>query len=74
MDSLRVRRVQPKASPSSKLGRSRAGSLPQAVAQPPEVSEHGQPAEWLPVGGEKFEFVEEQLELEGFQIYAVEKW
>lgn len=30
-------------------------------------------SDWLP-GGDKFEVVEEQLELEGFQIYAVEKW
>ncbi|KAI0719537.1 hypothetical protein C8T65DRAFT_635688 [Cerioporus squamosus] len=29
-------------------------------------------SDWL-VGGERFEVVEEQLELEGFQIYAVEK-
>ena len=30
-------------------------------------------SEWIP-GGEKFEVAEEQFELAGFQIYAVEKW
>ena len=30
-------------------------------------------SEWIQ-GGERFEVTEEQLELEGFQIYAVEKW
>ncbi|KAI0335485.1 hypothetical protein GY45DRAFT_1267616 [Cubamyces sp. BRFM 1775] len=53
--------------------RSRAGSLSVNVTpEPPERVPSGA-ADWLP-GGEKFEIVEEQLELEGFQIYAVEKW
>ena len=64
----------PSSKPSpSKLGRSRAGSLPvNGVNEQPERVVVGA-SEWLP-GGEKFEVVEEQLELEGFQIYAVEKW
>lgn len=57
----------------SKLGRSRAGSLSTAVY--PDAYERSivGAADWL-VGGERFEVVEEQLELEGFQLYAVEKW
>ena len=64
----------PPAKPSqSKLGRSRAGSL--SVSVYPDTAERvvAGASDWL-VGGEKFEVVEEQLELEGFQIYAVEKW
>ncbi|KAI0677515.1 hypothetical protein C8Q78DRAFT_961830 [Trametes maxima] len=56
----------------AKAGRSRAG--PVSVTLSPEIPERvpSGAAEWLP-GGENFEIVEEQLELEGFQIYAVEK-
>ena len=64
----------PSAKPSpSKLGRSRAGSLSVNVSI--DGFERSAPgaSDWL-VGGEKFEVVEEQLEVEGFQIYAVEKW
>ncbi|KAI0650708.1 hypothetical protein C8Q79DRAFT_923901 [Trametes meyenii] len=58
---------------TAKGGRSRAGSV--SVTLSPEISERvaSGAADWLP-GGEKFEVVDEQLELEGFQIYAVEKW
>ncbi|KAI0352939.1 hypothetical protein OH77DRAFT_1459472 [Trametes cingulata] len=56
-----------------KTGRTRAGSISVNVSpEPPERVPSGA-SDWLP-GGEKFEIVEEQLELEGFQIYAVEKW
>lgn len=62
----------PSSRPSpSKLGRSRAGSL-SLVAEVSERTVTGA-SEWIQ-GGEKFEVTEEQLELEGFQIYAVEKW
>ncbi|KAI0375656.1 hypothetical protein BV20DRAFT_1117203 [Pilatotrama ljubarskyi] len=58
---------------SGKPGRTRAGSVSMnASPEPPERVPSGA-SDWLP-GGEKFEVVEEQLELEGFQIYAVEKW
>ncbi|TBU49553.1 hypothetical protein BD309DRAFT_947112 [Dichomitus squalens] len=64
----------PNSKPSpSKLGRGRAGSLPVSVVNEPQERTVVGASEWLP-GGEKFEVVEEQLELEGFQIYAVEKW
>ncbi|KAI0771647.1 hypothetical protein BD413DRAFT_625156 [Trametes elegans] len=63
----------PSKAPSTKAGRSRAGSL--SVNVSPELQERPSlgASDWLP-GGDKFEIVEEQLELEGFQIYAVEKW
>ncbi|KAI0638204.1 hypothetical protein C8Q77DRAFT_1187759 [Trametes polyzona] len=67
--------VSPRLPPKSsvKAGRSRAGSVSVNVSpEPPERVPSGA-SEWLP-GGDKFEIVEEQLELEGFQIYAVEKW
>ena len=57
--------------PPTKLGRPRNGSL-SFPAEAPERCAVGA-SEWIPCG-EKFEVVEEQLELEGFQIYAVEKW
>ncbi|KAM5540531.1 hypothetical protein V8D89_005989 [Ganoderma adspersum] len=64
----------PDSKPSpSRLGRNRAGSLSVAVANEPQERTSVGASEWLP-GGERFEVVEEQLELEGFQIYAVEKW
>ncbi|EIW61941.1 uncharacterized protein TRAVEDRAFT_70176 [Trametes versicolor FP-101664 SS1] len=75
-----VRAVRPSgASPrsptkaSAKPGRGRAGSLSVNVSPDPQERVPSGASDWLP-GGEKFEVVEEQLELEGFQIYAVEKW
>ncbi|KAI0832438.1 hypothetical protein BC628DRAFT_315443 [Trametes gibbosa] len=57
----------------TKAGRSRAGSLSvNASPEQPERIPSGASC-WLP-GGDKFDIVEEQLELEGFQIFAVEKW
>ncbi|KAI0750862.1 hypothetical protein C8Q80DRAFT_1217783 [Daedaleopsis nitida] len=67
-------RLPPAAkSSSSRLGRSVAGSL--STSAYPDANERTVvgASDWL-VGGEKFEVIEEQLELEGFQIYAVEKW
>ncbi|TFK91811.1 hypothetical protein K466DRAFT_582454 [Polyporus arcularius HHB13444] len=61
-----------KSSPS-KLGRSRAGSISVNVSLDGGERTAVGASDWL-VGGERFEVVEEQLELEGFQIYAVEKW
>ncbi|KAI9063225.1 hypothetical protein FKP32DRAFT_1592689 [Trametes sanguinea] len=58
---------------ASKPARSRAGSVSANVSPDPPERIPSNAATWLP-GGEKFEIVEEQLELEGFQIYAVEKW
>lgn len=64
----------PNSKPSpSRLGRNRAGSLSVAVVNEPQERTSVGASDWLP-GGERFEVVEEQLELEGFQIYAVEKW
>ncbi len=61
-----------KSSPS-KLGRSRAGSISVNVSLDGGERTAVGASDWLD-GGERFEVVEEQLELEGFQIYAVEKW
>lgn len=66
--------VSAKASPA-RLGRSRAGSLAASVQNTPDVcpSSPPTPVDWIG-GGCRFEVVEDQLELEGYQIYAVEKW
>ncbi|PIL37169.1 hypothetical protein GSI_00861 [Ganoderma sinense ZZ0214-1] len=64
----------PNSKPSpSRLGRNRAGSLSATVTNEPQERTTVGASDWLP-SGERFEVVEEQLELEGFQIYAVEKW
>ncbi|KAI9000995.1 hypothetical protein BD414DRAFT_405041 [Trametes punicea] len=65
-------RFSSRGSPS-KPARSRAGSVSANASPEPSERVPSGASEWLP-GGEKFEIVEEQLELEGFQIYAVEKW
>lgn len=57
----------------TKAGRSRAGSLSVNVSPEPQERTPSGASSWLP-GGDGFEIVEEQLELEGFQIFAVEKW
>ncbi|KAK7695822.1 hypothetical protein QCA50_000460 [Cerrena zonata] len=66
--------VSAKASPA-RLGRSRAGSLATGVTNTPDLSllAPPTPVDWIG-GGCRFEVVEDQLELEGYQIYAVEKW
>ncbi|KAI0765510.1 hypothetical protein BC629DRAFT_1596637 [Irpex lacteus] len=58
----------------SKHSRSRAGSLVHTV--PPSPDPNASPptsVDWVG-GGCRFEVVEEQIELWGYQIYAVEKW
>ncbi|OCH94087.1 hypothetical protein OBBRIDRAFT_723647 [Obba rivulosa] len=61
-----------KSSPS-KAARSRAGSLSVTASPDPGPSGSSVPTpDWIG-GGRKFEVVEDQLELEGFVIYAVEK-
>ncbi|KAI0081792.1 hypothetical protein K474DRAFT_1656176 [Panus rudis PR-1116 ss-1] len=70
--------VSPKVSSSksspAKLGRSRASSIAHSVQSSPDICSGSSPYyDWIG-GGCKFEVVEDQLELEGFQIYAVEKW
>ncbi|KAL4241904.1 hypothetical protein ABKN59_000448 [Abortiporus biennis] len=72
--------VSPRIPPStksspSKLSRSRASSVSRiSQTQSPELSHAvSLPQDWIG-GGCKFEVVANELELEGFQIYAVEKW
>ncbi|KAI0695729.1 hypothetical protein BC835DRAFT_1272898 [Cytidiella melzeri] len=62
-----------KSSPA-KHSRPRAGSLAQTASPSPDFSSSSAPlVDWI--GGEcRFEVVEEQIELSGYQIYAVEKW
>ena len=58
----------------SKHSRSRAGSLVHTA--PPSPDPNASPAplvDWIG-GGLRFEVVEEQIEMSGYQIYAVEKW
>lgn len=63
-----------KASPS-KMSRSRAGSVsnPSFLSDLSDKSTSTSTPNWIG-GGRKFEIVEEQIELTGYQIYAVEKW
>lgn len=63
-----------KASPS-KMTRSRAGSgsNPSFLSDLSDKSTSISVPDWVG-GGRKFEIVEEQIELTGYQIYAVEKW
>lgn len=69
----------PKLAPSAKssparLSRSRAGSVVQSLQPSPDLSAGPQASfDWIG-GGCRFEVVEDQIELEGYQIYAVEKW
>ncbi|KAH9951569.1 hypothetical protein B0H21DRAFT_716557 [Amylocystis lapponica] len=61
---------------SAKAPRSRAGSSSTTALASTEIPERVSPPaipDWIG-GGRKFEVVEEHLELEGYQIYAVEKW
>lgn len=65
-------RILPKSLPA-KSSRSRAGS----VSISPDLNESSQSATTDWIGGKRkleFEIVEEQFELEGYQMYAVEKW
>ncbi|KZT71574.1 hypothetical protein DAEQUDRAFT_763797 [Daedalea quercina L-15889] len=63
-----------KASPS-KMSRSRAGSVsnPSFLSDQSDKSASAAVPDWIG-DGRKFEIVEEQVELTGYQIYAVEKW
>ncbi|KAH9938141.1 uncharacterized protein B0H18DRAFT_1099992 [Fomitopsis serialis] len=63
-----------KASPS-KMSRSRAGSVsnPSFLSDQSDKSATAAMPDWIG-GGRRFEIVEEQIELAGYQIYAVEKW
>ena len=63
-----------KASPA-RLGRSRAGSLATSTQNTPDLGLTPPLilVDWIGDGC-RFEVVEEQIELEGYQIYAVEKW
>ncbi|CDO75604.1 hypothetical protein BN946_scf184858.g44 [Trametes cinnabarina] len=72
---VRPQTVSPRFSgkSTSKPVRSRTGSVSANASPDPQERPTYNAASWFP-GGEKFEIVEEQLELEGFQIYAVEKW
>ncbi|KAI0068856.1 hypothetical protein BV25DRAFT_1792230 [Artomyces pyxidatus] len=53
-------------------------SIPKSPKIKPTTStarrEHDVGAEWFGKAGVRFEVVQEQLEIEGYQIYAVEKW
>ena len=54
--------------------RSRAGSVVASLQPSPDLSAGPSVSvDWIGSGA-RFEVVEEQLELEGYQIYAVEKW
>ncbi|KAH9943422.1 uncharacterized protein BXZ73DRAFT_40322 [Epithele typhae] len=64
-------RIPPSKPSPSKLGRTRTGSL-SVFTEVPERAVVGA-SDWIS-GGEKFEIVEEYVELGGCQIYAVEKW
>ncbi|KAJ3527194.1 hypothetical protein NM688_g8160 [Phlebia brevispora] len=57
-----------------KPSRSRAGSVVASLQPSPELSTTQTVfSDWIGSGC-RFEVVEEQIELEGYQIYAVEKW
>ena len=57
-----------------KIGRSRAGSVAQTPQPSPDPSASPQvTVDWVG-GGCRFQVVEETVELEGYQLYAVEKW
>ncbi|CCM01577.1 uncharacterized protein FIBRA_03637 [Fibroporia radiculosa] len=68
-------RISQYRSSPSKIPRSRAGSVsnPMLVDLTDRAAPPGCPADWIG-GGCKFDVVEDLVELEGYQIYAVEKW
>lgn len=79
-----VRSTRASASPASrpastklspaKHPRSRTGSAAQSLHPSPDPSNQASTCvDWVG-GGRRFEVVEDQFELEGFQLYAVEKW
>ena len=63
--------------PTNRLIRSRSGSasdpVPVAAAVPPTPMPADTGSEWLGVPY-KFEIVQEELQIDGYQMYAVEKW
>lgn len=62
-----------KSSPA-KMSRSRAGSVVASLQPSPDLSAPPtDTVDWIG-GGCRFEVVEDQIHLEGYQIYAVEKW
>lgn len=62
-----------KSSPA-KMSRSRAGSVVASLQPSPDLSATPtDTVDWIG-GGCRFEVVEDQIHLEGYQIYAVEKW
>ena len=83
MPTVRPTRPLLKASPSSTVpsvrsspakSRSRAGSVVQSLQPSPDPSAGPQvTVDWIG-GGCRFEVVENEVILEGFQLYAVEKW
>ena len=82
MPTVRPTRVAPSPTPRAasaksspvKHPRSRAGSLaPSVQASPDPISLSILPVDLIG-GGRRFEVVQDQLELQGFQLYAVEKW
>jgi hypothetical protein len=59
--------------PTNKFSRSRSGSTSlQSSPEPTAFLAHD--AAWAGAFCPKFEIVEEQIEMEGYQMYAVEKW
>ncbi|PSR72914.1 hypothetical protein PHLCEN_2v11217 [Hermanssonia centrifuga] len=69
-----VSRLSSTRSSPAKLSRSRAGSLAASLQPSPDLNAAPTVTiDWIG-GGCQFEIVEEQIELEGYQIYAVEKW
>lgn len=83
MPTVRPTRPAPKASPSSNVSsvksspaksRSRAGSMVHSLQPSPDPSAGPQvTVDWIGDGC-RFEVVEDEVELEGYQLYAVEKW
>lgn len=67
-------KVPAQKSPQSKLSRSRAGSVALSVqSNSSDLTATLAYDDWIG-GGCNFEIVAENIQLEGYQIYAVEKW
>ncbi|KAH8105824.1 hypothetical protein BXZ70DRAFT_966334, partial [Cristinia sonorae] len=62
-----------KSPQSSRLSRSRASSVSPSVPTSPDPSSLPVNDDWIG-GGCTFEVVQDNIELEGYQLYAVEKW
>lgn len=72
--TISLSRIPSAKSSPAKPSRSRAGSIVVTPQPSPDLSAAQTiSVDWI--GGScRFEVVEEQIELEGYQIYAVEKW